>query len=317
LVRNAARWMAALAHPSLAIEITEDRLAAVRWTAQGTVGEVAIEPLPPGALLASPVEPNFIDPQAAQAALTTLCKRLQIQNEDVALLIPDSVIRVFIQHFEEFPRANREALPMLRWRLKKSVPFDIEETRISYARQAPRERGVDIVAAVARQRVVAEYAALARSVQLRAGVILSSSLAALALLGGQAATLLVRICDRTLTTAIAREGILCAYRCTELPVAIVDVTPQILLDEIFPVAAFYQDSWHEGIQSVQIAGLAERLPEFVAILEKEFHCKVEALLASTALDSVARDSVARLVAQDLEGLAGWMLNYSEDFGGVL
>jgi type IV pilus assembly protein PilM len=316
-VRSAARWMGALAHPPLAIEITQDRFAAVRWTAKGTVGEVAIEPLPQGALVASPVEPNFIDPQAAQTALTTLCKRLQTQNEDVALLIPDSVIRVFIQHFEEFPRSNREALPMLRWRLKKSVPFDIAETQISYTRQAPRERGVDIVAAVARQRVVAEYAALAASVQLRAGVILSSSLAAIALLAGQAATLLVRICDNTLTTAIARDGILCAYRCTELPVAVVELTPQILLDEIFPVAAFYQDSWHEGIQLVQIAGLSGRLADFVDILEKEFHCKVQALLQSTALQSVDRLSVARLLEQDLQGLAGWMLNYSKDFGGVL
>jgi type IV pilus assembly protein PilM len=316
-VRNAARWMQTLAHPPLAIEITQDRLAAVRWTAKGTLGEVAIEPLPPGALVASPVEANFIDPKAAETALTALCERLQSRNEDVALLIPDSVIRVFIQHFDEFPRSDRDALPMLRWRLKKSVPFDIEETQISYMRQAPRERGVDIVVAVARQRVVAEYAALAAAVRLRAGVILSSSLAAVALLQGQAASLVVRMCDNTLTTAIARDGILCAYRCTELPVAIADLTPQILLDEIFPVAAFYQDRWREGIQLVQIAGLADRLPEFADVLEQEFHCQVQALLESTALQSADRVSVARLVEQDLQGLAGWMLNYSGDFGGVL
>ena len=53
----------------------------------------------------------------------------------MALLVPDAVIRVFVLHFDEFPRKAEEAIPMLRWRLKKSVPFEAEETLISYMRQ--------------------------------------------------------------------------------------------------------------------------------------------------------------------------------------
>jgi len=53
------------------------------------------------------------------------------------MILPDTVIRVFVQHFEEFPRSAAEAEPMLRWKLKKSVPFEADETVISYMRQAP------------------------------------------------------------------------------------------------------------------------------------------------------------------------------------
>ena len=58
---------------------------------------------------------------------------------------------------------------MLRWKLKKSVPFEADETVISYMRQAPREDGVDVVTALARLRIVREYEALAEGVGLYPG----------------------------------------------------------------------------------------------------------------------------------------------------
>ena len=62
---------------------------------------------------------------------------------------------------------------MLRWKLKKSVPFEADETVISYMRQAPREDGVDVVTALARLRIVREYEALAEGAGLYPGVVMS------------------------------------------------------------------------------------------------------------------------------------------------
>src|SRR5581483_8510763 len=138
----------------------------------------------------------------------------------------------------EFPRSASEAVPMLRWKLKKSVPFEVDETLISYMRQAPREDGVDIV------------------------------------------TLLARLSGNALTTAIVRDGVLCGYRCTELPASGSALTPQMLLEEIFPMAAYYQDTWGEGIRSVRVAGLGPRLADFIPPLEEEFRCEVRSLLHS-------------------------------------
>jgi len=134
-----------------------------------------------------------VNVDALRTAISNVCGRLHAKDEDVAMLLPDPVIRVFVQHFEEFPRSPQEALPMLRWKLKKSVPFGVDETVLSYMRQAPREGGVDVLTAFARLRIVREYEELAESVGLRAGVILSSSLAAAALLEEHTTTLLARV----------------------------------------------------------------------------------------------------------------------------
>lgn len=196
---------------------------------------------------------------------------------------------------------------MLKWKLKKSVPFEVDETLISYMRQAPREGGVDVVTALGRLRIVREYEALAESAGLHPGVVLSSSLAAIALLEDRRPTLLARVSGASLTTAIVRDGILCGYRCTDLPARATELTPQMLLDEVYPVAAYYQDTWQEGIQLVNVAGLGNRLPEFVPPLEREFHCQVRALLHSAVSEGRLNEESRPLADRELEGLLGWML----------
>jgi type IV pilus assembly protein PilM len=307
LVRRIARWLDALPHPPLAVEIAPDRIAAVRWSRAGSVDDYAVEMLPAGAIAPSAVDNNVVDLVSVKMAFAKACDRLRAKDEEVALILPDPVIRVFIQHFEEFPRSTEEAIPMLRWKLKKSVPFDADETLISYMRQAPREGGVDVVTGLARQRIIREYESLAEEQGLYPGVVMSSSLAAISLLEGEKATLLARISGSSLTSAIVRNDVLCGYRCTELPAHGLQLTPQMLLEEVFPVAAYYQDTWHEEIHAVRVAGLGARLPDFVRPLEDEFHCEVRSLLYSAVSDGRIKDDTLPLADRELEGLIGWML----------
>ncbi len=306
--RKVARWLEAMPHPPLALEISQDRVAAARWTRAGGLDSFAIESLPAGALMPSAVESNIVDPIAVKGAIAGVMSQLGAKDEDVALLVPDPVIRVFVQHFDQFPRSPQEAEPMLRWKLKKSVPFEADETVISYMRQAPREDGVDVVTALARLRIVREYEALAEGVTLYPGVVMSSSLAAITLLDERQPTLLARISGLALTTAIVREGVLCGYRCTELPAQNKELTPQMLLEEIYPVAAYYQDTWREGIQSVRVAGLGPRLSDFVRPLEDEFKCEVRSLLQTAVSEGRVPENVQELADREADGLVGWMLH---------
>jgi type IV pilus assembly protein PilM len=300
--------MDATPHPQLAIEIAPDRISGARWTRTGALDGFAVESLPPAAIVPSAVETNIQNPSAVKSAVASVCSRLRAKDEDVALLLPDPVIRVFVQHFDEFPRSQSEAIPMLRWKLKKSVPFEVDETLISYMRQAPRDAGVDIVTSLARLRIVREYETLFEVAGLRPGVVLSSSLAAIALLDDGKAALMARISGTSLTTVIVREGILGGFRCTELPVHSGALTPQMLLEEIFPVAAYYQDTWQEGIQSVRVAGLGLRLADFVRPMEDEFHCDVSSLLHTAGSEGRVQEDARPLADRELEGLVGWMLH---------
>jgi len=310
LVRRTSLWLDAIPHPPMALEIAPDRIAVAKWGRASSLDAFAVEALPPGAVIPSAVETNLVNSAAVKSAAAKACDRVRTKGEDAALILPDPVIRVFVQHFEDFPRSRDEGIPLLRWKLKKSVPFEADETVISYFRQAPREAGVDIVVAIARQRIVREYESLAEGVGLQPGVVLSSSLAAVSLLDGDRPILLARISGSTLTTAIVRSGLLCSYRCTELPALGASLTPQMLLEEIFPVAAYYQDTWHEGISSVRIAGLGVRLGEFSGPLEEEFHCEVKSLLNSASSEGIIKDDARQLAERDLDGLVGWMMHRS-------
>ena len=303
-----ARWMDATPHPPLAFEISQDRVAGARFTRSGSVHGYSVEELPKGAIVPSAIEANVVNTAAVSAAVASICKALGAGNEDAALLLPDPVIRVFVQHFDEFPRGAQEAIPMLRWKLKKSVPFEVDETLLSFMRQAPREEGVDVVTAIARLRIVKEYEAVLESASLRPGVVLSSSLAAISLLDDQKPALLARVSGTSLTTAIVRDGVLAGYRCTELPAHVENLTAQMLLEEVYPVAAYYQDTWREGIESVLVAGLGSRLQDFVSPMEEEFKCPVRSLLNAAVSDGNLKADARPLADRDLEGLIGWMLH---------
>ena len=183
-MRRVARWLDATPHPPLAIEIglgpcrgralDEDRRSR-RLRRRGSSAWRVWFPLRS--------KPTIVNAAALKSAISGVCSTLRAKDESVALILPDPVIRVFVQHFDDFPRSKEEADPMLRWKLKKSVPFEVDETLISYMRQAPREAGVDVVTALARLRIVREYESLVEAAGLHPGVVLSSSLAAIALAG--------------------------------------------------------------------------------------------------------------------------------------
>ncbi|HEX3377521.1 MAG TPA: hypothetical protein VHS29_11715 [Candidatus Acidoferrales bacterium] len=308
-VRRLARWLDSTPHPLIACEIAADYVAAARWTRSGTgLDGFAIEPLPPGAIVPTAVEANLIDASEVRAAVGRVFSRLRAKDEDVALLLPDSVIRVFVLHFDVFPRKSEEAIPILRWRLKKSVPFEAEETVISYMRQSPRDDGVDIVTGLARLRIIREYESLVESVGMSPGVVMSSTLAAVPLLPDERPALLARVAGTTLTTAIVREGVLCGYRCTTLPSDARTVTPQALLDEIYPLAAYYQDFWSEGIAQVRLAGLFDRIGEFREPFEQELKCPVESLLVAASEEGRIRSDENPLVERGMDALIGWTQN---------
>ena len=305
-VRRMARWFNAIPHPPLALEISTERVSMARWSRGGALEDLVVEPLGPGVLVPSAVETNIADLAKVQSSVEKVCNLLHVREGDLALLLPDPVIRVFIQHFEDFPRSSEEALPLLRWRLRKSVPFDLEEMLVSYARQAPRDNGVNVVTALARLPIVREYEAVVRAAKLRPGVVVSSSIAAVALLDDERPTLMVRIAGNWLTTAIVRGGSLCGYRCTELPVGSRELAPRMLLDEIFPVAAYYQDTSQEKVQSVVVSGLGARTRDFAPLLEEEFHCPVRSLLESAVKSGRVPEPARGLADRELEGLLGWM-----------
>ena len=307
-VRRIERWLTAMPHPPLVVDIASTHVGAARWgKINGTLESYAVEPLPLGSVLPSPVEMNVTQPDAVRSALRKVLSRVPGHEHGLALLIPDLVVRVFILPFDALPRRAEDALPLLRWRLKKSVPFDVDETVVSWMRQAGKDGNLEIVTAVARQKIVREYEEIVEGSDANVGVVLSSTLAALPLIAENDATLLVRMSGKTLTTVIVRAGNLCVYRSTDMASEAAHLEPQLLLDEIFPAVAYYQDTWGGAVNRVCLSGLGPREEIFRRALSEELKCPVGSLAESERpvhLDSGAKD----LLHQNLDALVGWMLN---------
>ena len=81
-----------------------------------------------------------------------------------------------------------------------------------------------------------------------------------------------------------------------------------MLDEIYPLTAYYQDSWHEGIAQVGLAGLSERIEEFREPLERELRCPVQSVLTAAENEGTIRSDEQPLVDRGLDALIGWTLN---------
>lgn len=296
------RWLDALPHPDLVFQISAERVAAARW-GMHRLEAFAEEPLPAGALRPSPAQTNVLDGAPVAQAVGKVAARVRAVRHEAALLLPDSVVRIFLLGFEKFPRKSSEAAPLLRWRLRKSVPFPVEETVLSWTEQRSTEGGLEVVTAVARQSVIGEYEKLLRDAGLEPGVVLSETLAALPLVEDGPAILLARLGANNLTTTVVDRGALALYRSAELSAP---ADPQAILDEIAPAAAYFQDRAHRDIELVQLAGMEAYGASLMQRVEQELHCPVRALGAGGS--GAMPEGSAELLSRQLASLVGWHLN---------
>lgn len=301
-------WLDAMPHPASVCEIAGDHVSAARWTAVGGLDSAAAEGLEPGAVRPSPVETNVANGEELRSALRRVLDRVGARGQLMALLVPDPAVRVFILPFETLPRRAEEYLPLLRWRLKKSVPFDVDDTVISSMRQAGRDGSLEVITAVARKSIIREYEEALEAADGVPGVVLSSTFACLPLLDESAGAMLVRVAGANLTTAIVRGSNLCVYRSTEMAGG--DPThfdARSILDEVFPAVAYYQDTWGGELDRVLVAGFGEREESIRGAISEELHATALPLAdgqTSLALSGDARD----LISRGGEALVGWMAN---------
>src|SRR5271169_5343769 len=99
LVRRAVQWLDDPPPPLLVCEIAAEHVAAARWTRTAWAVEgFAIEPLSPDAIVPTAVETNLVNAAEVRAAVGKVFAQLGVKGQDVSLLVPDPVVRVFVLH---------------------------------------------------------------------------------------------------------------------------------------------------------------------------------------------------------------------------
>jgi type IV pilus assembly protein PilM len=208
--------------PPAAIEIApEGVLAAARPAAGGSKNSgdddiFSFAPLAAGALIPGIDEPNLRNAGAVSAAIGSALGDVSPRTRAVTVVLPDSVVRVFVLDFDTLPDKDAEALSVVRFRLRKMVPFDVEHAGVSFQVITKDETGCKLLAAVLPGPILAEYEAAVRAAGYEPGAVLPSSLAALEA-ADMEAFLAANLSAHAITTSIANGQDLLLYRSIDLP----------------------------------------------------------------------------------------------------
>jgi type IV pilus assembly protein PilM len=151
------------------------------------------------------------------AAVRNALDAVSLKTRDVTLVVPDSAVRVLLLDFDELPAKAAEALPVVRFRLKKLLPFDADDAAVSYQVMATSRGVVQVIAVAMPREVLADYESVVREAGFEPGAILPSTLAALAGLDeGEIPRLVVNAGREGVTTAIVKGGLLLLHRTVDL-----------------------------------------------------------------------------------------------------
>jgi type IV pilus assembly protein PilM len=207
--------------PRLALEFMPSGVVAARPGAVAVAGEsqnveTAFTPLPPGLITPGLKGRNIDEGTAVAAALRKSLDSLNPRDKKVSLVVPDGSARVLLLDFDALPARHADALPIVRFRLRKLVPFEVEDAAVSWQAMPSSDGGLRAVVAAMPGPIRAEYESAAREAGYEPGAMLPSSLAALGAVAGDDPVLVVNRSAHSITTAIARGGELLLYRTLDL-----------------------------------------------------------------------------------------------------
>ena len=224
--RNVVELGASSGRPSAAVELSPEgvlaaALPAARSRRGGSAAEkgrvYAFAPLPPGLLVPSLDEPNLREPGAVALAIRLALSEVAPRTRAVTLVLPDTLVRVFVLDFDSMPAKASEAVSVVRFRLRKMVPFDVEPAGVSCQVLSQNESECRVLAAIVPGPILAEYEAAVREAGYEPGAVISSSLAALEAADATEGVLAANLSASTMTTVVTSGQDLLLYRTLDLP----------------------------------------------------------------------------------------------------
>jgi len=240
-----------------------------------------VRSLPAGALTPALAPGNLADRAAVRSAVATALATVAGPGRDVIAVIPDAAVRVNLLEFDRLPDRREEATALVRFRLRKSLPFDVEKAALSF--DVARVNGAShVVAAVAPHSVVEEYEALLADEGYSAGIVLPSGLAMLGNIEGERPAMVIKVDATTITVAIVEQRQLRLIRVLENPAG-GSVSGEQLASEVYPSAVFFEDTYRAKVENVFVGGIAP-IQQVGPALEAHTEARVHELVSGRHVD---------------------------------
>src|SRR6266540_4914081 len=245
--------------PDVGLSIEASHIAAARLAWRGatpTVASHTSEPLAAGVVTPALAASNIADMPAVSRAIQQAVSWLGTRTRRVALVLPDTVAKVSLVRFDKVPSRQSDLQELVRWQIRKSAPFPLEQAIVSFTPgMRPAEGGQEFVVAVARRDVIEQYEQACTQAGVHAGLI---DLATFSVINGVLASrtapsgdwLLVHVAAAYTTLAVVRNDAVIFFRNrTE------EDAESTLVDLMHQTAMYYEDRLQGGgFTRVLIAG---------------------------------------------------------------
>jgi Tfp pilus assembly PilM family ATPase len=303
------------AAPAVAVEIASGRVSAasLEWRGgQPVVAAHAFEPLPEGALVPSLTAANAVDRAVVSGALSRLLATMG-RPRRIGLILPDVVAKVSIVRFEQVPARTQDLDQLVRWQVRKSAPFAIEDAQVSYTPGLHAADGQEFIVTLARRSVIEEYEALCAAAGAHAGLVDLATLNVInAVLAGSGAPtgdwLLVNVAADYSSIALLRGSSLIFFRNRAAE------TDGTLADLVHQSAMYYEDRLKGGgFSRVILAGAAAAAQPSIDLdavrrtLQERLTTPVETVDPRTAAALTDRITAAPALLDALTPLVGLLL----------
>jgi len=286
--------------PRVACEVSVERVVAARAGDKASMLEsAAAENLPSGALVPGLQQANLATRSAVVSAIRNALGPVAARSRDVVLVIPDATTRIMLLEFDTLPEKPEDAESVVRFRLKKSLPFDVDQSAVSFDRQATSD-GLHVIAAVTPRTVLDEYESAVREAGYNPGTVMPSMIAALGVVDAAQPTMIIKVESGTTTFAIVDQNQLLLYRALENGGAA--VTGESLVDDVNTSLVYFEDRYSVTVERLLVSGVQSREALQAAFSDRAV--RVEELVSSS-IAGTAAGNAPRLA---LAGVAGALVS---------
>ncbi len=230
--------------PEHVFEISEAGLSYARGT------ETGFRAFEPGTISVSPSSDNVLRPEAVTALIENIAPASGAKKRRAAVILPDYAARVTVLDFDSFPTAPAEQLLLVKFRIKKTIPFDIDSAAVSYFVQPAANKKVEVLAVTMSFDIVARYEALFRVKGFHPGEVTTSTLAALNLYRGDGVAVVAKLSGQVLTVTVLSGSTVKLFRCVTLEGSDDDE----ILSILHPTFAYVEDELSSPVRKLILCG---------------------------------------------------------------
>jgi type IV pilus assembly protein PilM len=254
--------------PELAFEICE---AGVSMARTKNPSSIKFQDLRPGVLSISPVHDNVVMADELTAAIGALIPAGSSRKRyHAALILPDYSARLSVLEFDSFPEKEEDQRALVRFRLKKSVPFDIESAALSYWRQVDTEKK--------KQEILARYEAPFRARGIQTGFVTVSPLAVLELVSSDGISAVAKLNGQVLTILVMQGNNLKLVRTLELT----ETTLEEIAADLYPTFVYIEDRFAVKASRLTLCGFGALEEAAVRQYQAELEVPVEPVRSTMA-----------------------------------